>query len=111
MLDTPVTELPMGNQVNVLQHLGDAGSLLKSAIDEKKRNAPMYLILFQAVLENVLNNETASFTKGHLMPHSSQRFVDILHNLGWGANPAKFEQLLPNMTGVCEFSLVWTYIL
>lgn len=34
------------------------------------------------------------------MPHTFQRFVDILHDLWWRVAPTKLEQLLPDMASV-----------
>jgi hypothetical protein len=84
MLDAPVAKLAMSNEVNVGDHFLDGRALL----------------FFNAVLEDVLYNETAGFTKSNLMPHASKSLVDLEHNLWRLATPAKLEQLLPDVTSV-----------
>lgn len=50
-----------------------------------------YLVLFKAVLEDVLYNKTSSLTQSHLMPHATKRLVDIAHDLRRRVAPAKLE--------------------
>jgi len=59
-----------------------------------------YLVFFETVLEDVLYDETTSFTKSNLMPHSSKSFVDVLHDLWRRVTPAKLKQLLPDVASV-----------
>lgn len=84
VLDAPVAELAVGDQINICNDLLDGGALL----------------IFDTVLENVLHDKTSSFAQGDLMPHASQSFVDLQHDLWWLATPAQFEQFLPDMTCV-----------
>lgn len=84
VLDAPVAELTMGDNVDAGKDLVDAGAL----------------VLLKAVLEDVLDDKTASLTEGNLVPHAAESFVDVLHDLRRGVAPAEFEQLLPDVTGV-----------
>src|SRR5690242_12678749 len=59
-----------------------------------------YLVFFEAVLKDVLNNQATCLTKCYFMPHTTKSFIDILHDLWWRLSPAKFEKLLPDMTSV-----------
>ena len=84
VLDAPVTELAMGHNINVGKNLLNARTLLRKVrriIPTYKNLA--YLILFEAVLEDVLHNKTASLSQSDFVPHSVQSLVDILHDL-WG---------------------------
>lgn len=42
-----------------------------------------YLILFETVFEDILDNEAASLPQSDIMPHTTQSLVYIFHNLGW----------------------------
>jgi hypothetical protein len=70
----------------------------------KRSNAPpcqgTYLVLFQTVLKDVLDNETARLAQSNLVPHALQSLVDVLHDLWRRVRPAKFEELLPDMAGI-----------
>lgn len=81
MLDAPITKLAMSNEVNADDHFFDSRTLL----------------FLNAVLEDVLNDQTASLTESNLVPHASKSFVDFEHDLRWLTGPAKLEQLLPDM--------------
>lgn len=81
MLDAPVTELTMSNEINAGDHFFDCRTLL----------------FLDAVLEDVLNDQTASLTESNLMPHALESFVDLEHDLRRFTRPAKLEQLLPDM--------------
>ena len=59
-----------------------------------------YLIFLEAVLENVLHYQRARLTESNLMPHSTKSLIDILHDLRRGLTPAKFKQLLPDVTSI-----------
>ena len=59
-----------------------------------------YLVFFQAVFEDVLNHQTTSLAKSDIMPHSTQGFIYILHNLWRGVAPTKLEKLLPHMASI-----------
>ena len=84
VLDAPVAELTMSDNINASKDLIDARTL----------------VLVKTVLEDVLNNKTASLSERDFMPHATQSLVDILHDQRRGATPAKLEQLLPDMTCV-----------
>jgi hypothetical protein len=66
-----------------------------------------YLVLFQAVLKNVLDDKAAGLTQSNLMPHASKRFVDVAHDLRWRVAPAQLEQLLPNMASIAVDHSLW----
>ena len=91
VLDTPVAELTMRNEINVGDDLFDGRALL----------------LFNAVLEDVLNNETAGLAKSNLMPHATKSLVDLEHDLRRFATPAELEQLLPDMTSIAVDDSIW----
>lgn len=55
VLDAPVTELTVSDHINTGEDLVDAGTL----------------VVIDAVLEDVLNDETAGLAKRHLVPHST----------------------------------------
>ena len=60
------------------------------------------LIVFEAILEDILNNKAASLPESNFMPHSPQCLIDVLHNLRRVSRPAELEKLLPNMTSVLK---------
>lgn len=67
---------------------------------EVKRTRLMYLVVLHTVLEDVLDNQAARLTKGDLVPHAAKCFIHITHDLRGLINPAKLEQLLPDVTSV-----------
>jgi hypothetical protein len=79
---------------------GRCDECLVSRADEAARRVQLYLIFLQAVLEYILNHETASLTQGNFMPHTTQCFVDVFHDLRWGFCPSQLEELLPHMAGI-----------
>lgn len=84
VLDTPVTELTMSDEIDVRDDFFDGRALL----------------FFNAVLKDVLDDKTAGLTKGNLMPHATKGLIDFDHDLRRLASPAKLEQLLPNMASI-----------
>lgn len=84
VLDAPVAELAMRDHINAAKDLTDTGAL----------------VLLQAVLEDVLDDKAAGLAKCHLMPHATESFVDVAHNLWWLVAPAQLEQLLPDVASV-----------
>ena len=84
MLDTPIAKLAVSNEVNVIDDLLDSRPLL----------------FLDTVLEDVLYNQAAGFSKGNLMPHAAKSLVDFQHDLRGLAAPTKLEQLLPDMTSI-----------
>lgn len=102
VLDAPVAELAVGDDIDVLQHFLNAGPLHScqhgsSGFDLGLARQGTDLVLFQTILEDVLDNETARLAQSDLVPHALQSLVDVLHDLGRRVRPAKFEQLLPDM--------------
>lgn len=91
VLNTPVTELAVGDDIDARKDLVDARTL----------------VFLEAVLEDVLDDKTASLAESHLVPHTAKSFVDILHDLWWRVAPAELEQLLPNVTGVAVNDSLW----
>lgn len=65
VLDAPVAELTVSNEVDVGDDFFDRGSLL----------------LLDAVFEDVLNDQASSLTECNLMPHAAKSFVDVGHDL------------------------------
>ena len=84
VLDAPVAELAVGDDVDARQHLVDAWAF----------------VFFETILEDVLDHKTASLAESHLMPHAAKCFVDVRHNLGRRVAQTKLEQLLPHVAGV-----------
>jgi len=84
VLDAPVAELTVSDDINAGKNLVDTGTL----------------VILEAVLEDVLNNKTASLAEGNLVPHAAESLIDILHDLGRGVAPAELEQLLPNVASI-----------
>jgi hypothetical protein len=101
VLDAPVSELAMGNNVNVGEDLLDTGALLEHVSKTSKSwRGAMHLVLFKAIFKDVLDDEAAGFTQSYLMPHAHKRLIDILHDLRGGFSPPKLKKLLPDMTSV-----------
>jgi hypothetical protein len=50
-----------------------------------------YLLFFNTILEDVLNNKTAGLPESDFMPHASKSFVDFDHDLRGFTAPAQFE--------------------
>jgi hypothetical protein len=100
VLNAPVAKLTMSNNINACQNLFDARALGIIRIALKERSEGSYLIFFEAILKDVLNNQATSLTKGHLMPHATKCLVNILHNLRGRLGPTKLKQLLPDVAGV-----------
>jgi hypothetical protein len=101
MLDAPIPKLSSGNEVDVLQNLGNTRTLqtvreTKILVTLQRTN----LVILKAILEDILNDKTSRLSESNLMPHSTQSFVDILHDLGWVSRPTEFEELLPNMARI-----------
>lgn len=84
MLDAPVAELAVRDDIDAGENLVDAGTL----------------VVLKTVLEDVLDNKAASLAQSNLMPHAAQSLVDVLHDLRRRAAPTQFEQLLPNVASV-----------
>lgn len=75
MLDAPVAKLAVSHDVDVGKDFFNAWALQhRSAyiLEDYSRTRFAHLVLFQAVLEDVLNNQTASLSQRDLMPHAAQ---------------------------------------
>jgi hypothetical protein len=102
MLDTPIAELPVSDDVDVGEHFLDAGALstrLAVALKAERGNGTN-LVIFKAILEDILDNQASRLTEGHFMPHALERLIHILHDLRGRLRPAELEQLLPDVTCV-----------
>ena len=91
MLDAPVAELAMCNEVDI--------------VDDFLNGWPLFF--FNAVLEDVLNDQAASLTQSNLMPHATKSLVHLEHDLRRLATPSELEQLLPDMTCIAVNNSVW----
>lgn len=100
MLDAPVSKLPVSDNVDVGEYFLDARTLEDGLVLKFGRNKKAYLVIFQAVLKDVLHDQTASLSQGHLVPHAPERIIDVLHNLRWRLCPTEFKELLPNVASV-----------
>lgn len=58
------------------------------------------LVILQAILKYVLNNQAACLAQSNFVPHTAQGLVDELHDLGRSLTPPQFEQFLPNVAGI-----------
>lgn len=101
VLDAPVSELAMGDDVDIGEYFFDAWALQShcqyySAVSLRL----CYLVVFKTVLKDVLNDQTARLSEGNLVPHAPQGVVDILHDLRRRLSPTKLKELLPHMAGV-----------
>ncbi len=84
VLNAPVAELTVSNDVDACEDLVDAWTL----------------VFFKTVLKDVLDDEAAGLTQCNFVPHAAQSLVDVLHDLRWRPAPAQFKELLPDMTSV-----------
>ncbi len=85
MLNAPVSKLAVGDDVDVCQNFLDAGALyvqLASLIPHLPSSRDSDLVLFKAILKNILNHQASGFSQGNLVPHASQGLVHVLHDLG-----------------------------
>lgn len=102
VLDAPVTELTMGDNVDVGKDLLNTRTLkvCVNYVEASSRQKCTHLVLLQAVLKDILNNQATSLSQGNLMPHPTESFIDKLHDLGRTLSPPQFKQLLPDVTGI-----------
>jgi hypothetical protein len=107
VLDAPVAELAMGYDINTGEHLVDAGTLPTVSMFLKTVVALSYLILLEAVLEDILHYQATCLAQRNLVPHPSESLIDVAHNLWWGVAPTKLEQLLPDVTSVAVDDSLW----
>ena len=84
VLDAPVAELTVSDNVDAGENFIDARAL----------------VILKAVLEDVLNDQTASLAESNLVPHAAESLIDVLHDLGWSVAPAELKELLPDVAGV-----------
>jgi len=66
----------------------------------KVRRGYSYLVLLEAVLKDVLNDQAAGLTKSNLVPHTMKSIIDVLHDLRRRLSPSELKQLLPDMAGI-----------
>jgi hypothetical protein len=76
------------------------GRYYPSVRDKPERRECAYLVFLETVLEYVLHNETASFAQSDFMPHATESFIDVAHDLRWRVAPAKLKQLLPDVASI-----------
>ena len=100
VLDAPVAKLAMSNDVNACQNFFNARALEYCKLSPIRRNRSAYLVLFETVLEDILNDQATSLAKSNLVPHATESLIDIFHDLRRGLSPTKLEKLLPDMTSV-----------
>jgi hypothetical protein len=84
VLDAPVAKLTVSDDIDASKNLIDARTL----------------VLVKTVLEDVLDDETASLSQGDFVPHATKSLVDVLHDERRSSAPAQLEQLLPDMACV-----------
>ena len=82
MLDAPVTELAVGDNIDAGEHFVDAGTLPKVSRDSNMKMNDNYLVLLETVLEDVLHHQTARLAECNFVPHPTESFVDVAHYLG-----------------------------
>lgn len=71
MLDAPVAELTVGDDIYAGEHLVDAGTLMPVSMKELVGGVFAYLVLLKAVLEDVLYDQAARLTQCNFVPHAS----------------------------------------
>lgn len=72
MLDAPVAELAVGNDIDAGEHLVDAGTLtLVNRGRETINSAFTHLVFFKTVLKDVLYDQTTRLAQCDFMPHAS----------------------------------------
>lgn len=96
VLDTPITKLTMGDEINVGNDFFN-GRTLSLSVGVAMQVESAHLFLLHTVLEDVLDNKAASFAKRYFMPHTSQSLVHLDHDLRRLTSPTQFEELLPNV--------------
>lgn len=72
MLNTPIAELTMSYEIDVGNDLFNSRSFF----------------ILNAVLEDVLNDQTSSLAQRDFVPHATKGFVDLGHNLRWLCTPS-----------------------
>jgi hypothetical protein len=94
VLDDPISPLTTSNGVDIFENLLNTRSLPVSLWGEGDRD----LVFIQAILKDVLNDQTSSLAQRNLSPNSPKRIIDILHNHRRIPPPPNLQNLLPNMT-------------
>lgn len=100
VLDAPVAKLAVSNNVNACQNFLNARALEHCKLLPIGKNGSAYLVLLETVLKDILNDQATSLTKSNLVPHTTESFIDIFHDLRRGLSPTKLEKLLPDVTSV-----------
>jgi len=62
--------------------------------------AVTYLVFLKTILEDVLDDQATGLTQGDLVPHTTEGFVDVPHDLGRRVTPAQLKELLPDVAGI-----------
>ena len=89
MLNAPVAELPVRNEINVGDDFLDGRALGRLlALEKWMRRYCTYLFLFNTVFEDVLDHQTTSLSKSDFVPHAPKSFVHFEHDLWRFAAPA-----------------------
>jgi uncharacterized protein YunC (DUF1805 family) len=83
MLDAPVSELTVGDNIDAQQDLVNTRTLVVVSLEHCEELWRAYLVFVKTVLKDVLDNKAASLAKRNLMPHTTKSFVNIFHNLWW----------------------------
>ena len=65
-----------------------------------KLSRKAHLVLLQAVLEDVLDDQATGFAKRNFMPHASESLVHVFHYLRRRITPTKLEEFLPDMASI-----------
>lgn len=67
---------------------------------DSEKPARAHLVLFETVLEDILDYQAARLAQGNLVPHTLQSLIDVRHDLGRRLGPTQLEQLLPDVARV-----------
>lgn len=108
MLNAPIAELTMSHDIDACKYFLDTRALnTSSVVHLNSSDMKTYLVLLEAILENVLHDKTARFAQSNFMPHASQRIIDIFHDLGRRLSPSKLKEFLPDVTSVSVDDSFW----
>ncbi len=111
VLDTPVSELAMSNQIDACNDFFNGRALIKRSkllvASLGNEIVGTCLFLLNTVLENVLNHQAACFAQCDLMPHTAKSLVDLEHDLRWLPAPAQLKEFLPDMTSIAMDDCFW----
>lgn len=71
VLDAPVAELTVGDDIDASKDFVDARTLSHVSIGRDSTARCTFLVLFETILEDVLHHQTTSLTKSDLVPHTT----------------------------------------